>query len=120
MKCEASISDGAYYGEKLLRHPSRPTAIFACNDMIALGVMTAARNAGISIPDELSVIGFDNTIMSTVTVPLLTTVSQPIREMGRKTVQLLMEDIEKGDAFKQSILYSPELVVRQSTALQKQ
>lgn len=120
MKCEASISDGAYYGEKLLRHPSRPTAIFACNDMIALGVMTAARNAGISIPDELSVIGFDNTIMSTVTVPLLTTVSQPIREMGRKTVQLLMEDIEKGDAFRQSILYSPELVVRQSTALQKQ
>ncbi|GAA3331482.1 hypothetical protein GCM10020331_088240 [Ectobacillus funiculus] len=89
--------------------------------MIALGVMTAARNAGISIPDELSVIGFDNTIMSTVTVPLLTTVSQPIREMGRKNSTAINGGYrKKGDAFKQSILYSPELVVRQSTALQKQ
>jgi DNA-binding LacI/PurR family transcriptional regulator len=120
MRCDASISEGVHCGEQLLRHSSPPTAIFACNDLIALGVMKAARNVNVSIPDELSVIGFDNTILSTFTVPLLTTVSQPIREMGMKTVQLLVEEIGKQKSTKQRILYSPELVIRESTAPVKQ
>ena len=70
---------------------------------------------GIRVPEDLSVIGFDNTILAEMTAPPLTTISQPIREMGRRVVELLIDEIQ-GKKNKSKIILSPELVIRHSTA----
>src|SRR5699024_12599362 len=63
-----------------------PTAVFAGNDLLAIGVIQGATERAMKIPDDLAIIGFDNTILATTTVPGLTTISQPIAEMAEKTV----------------------------------
>src|SRR5699024_12451448 len=60
-----------------------PTAIFACNDLLAIGVIQGATERGMDIPEELAIIGFDNTILATTTDPGLTTISQPMAEMAQ-------------------------------------
>ncbi|HEX6971040.1 MAG TPA: substrate-binding domain-containing protein, partial [Limnochordia bacterium] len=70
---------------------SRPTAVFACNDPLAIGVVRAARAAGWRVPDDLSVVGFDGTLLAEVCDPPLATVVQPIEEMGKTAVALLHE-----------------------------
>lgn len=89
-----------------------PTAIFACNDQLAIGVIKAAKLRCIDIPGQLSLIGFDDTIVASTTVPGLTTVSQPIEEMGKKTVDILLEEIQLGKSKKDRVLYNPQLIVR--------
>jgi DNA-binding LacI/PurR family transcriptional regulator len=69
------------------------------------------------VPDQLSVIGFDDTILSTVTNPALTTIAQPLDEMVKLAFGLLIASPENGDAIKQKIVMQPELVVRESTAV---
>lgn len=116
VKTSATIENGKKVGLKLLRLKERPTAIFACNDLLAIGVIHAAKEVGINIPDELSVVGFDNTILSTITEPRLTTISQPIQDMGAKVIDMLIEEIEKETTLKQKMLFWPELIVRESTS----
>lgn len=94
----------------------RPTAIFACNDVLAIGAMQAARNLGIRVPDELSVVGFDNTYLAKITDPALTTVAQPIQAMGHRVVDLIAQEIDQANVVKQRVILLPELIVRQSTA----
>lgn len=74
--------DGVAGGTVLLDLPDRPTAIFAGSDEVALGVMEAARARGLRIPEDLSVVGFDDTQVARLASPPLTTVKQPLREMG--------------------------------------
>jgi len=74
--------DGVAGGSVLLDLPNRPTAIFAGSDEVALGVMEAARSRGLRIPEDLSVVGFDDTQVARLASPQLTTVKQPLREMG--------------------------------------
>ena len=73
----------------LLELPDPPTAIFAFNDNIAIGAMQAARARGLRVPDDLSVVGFDDVEHATIVTPALTTVRQPLAEMGRTAVSLL-------------------------------
>jgi DNA-binding LacI/PurR family transcriptional regulator len=104
---------------KLFALKNRPTAIFACNDLLAIGVIQALRELGMSIPEDVSVAGFDNTILANATNPPLTTVDQPKQEMGRQVVDLLIKNIEGKTGPKQRIILLPEIVVRQSTSAPK-
>jgi DNA-binding LacI/PurR family transcriptional regulator len=93
----------------------RPTAIFACNDLLAIGVLKEARSAGLSIPRDLSVIGFDNTMLAEICHPALTSIAQPLREMTDQAMVLLNESIDNPDSPKRKIMLMPELVIRHST-----
>jgi DNA-binding LacI/PurR family transcriptional regulator len=116
IQTEATIQKGYGSAKQLLSLQERPTAIFACNDLLAIGAMQAAKEAGIRIPQDLSIIGFDNTVLSVTTAPMLTTVAQPMKEMGAKVVDLLIQEMEESKLHKECLLLSPELIIRQSTA----
>ncbi|MFK7801174.1 MAG: LacI family DNA-binding transcriptional regulator [Anaerolineae bacterium] len=102
-------------GLKLLKMANQPTAIFALNDAMALGVYEAAESLGISIPEELSVVGFDDIPEAKYVRPQLTTVRQPQREIGRTATRLLVDLIEKPDRKMETITLETELIVRKST-----
>jgi LacI family transcriptional regulator len=104
----------AYKHAKNLLMKNNITAIFACNDMMAFGVYQAAHELNIRIPDELSVIGFDDIPFVSSLIPKLTTIRQDTYEMGRKAVELLINQIETGKT--ESVLFSPSLITRESTA----
>jgi LacI family transcriptional regulator len=115
--------DGAYTyesgiaaGEKLLRLDPRPTAIFASNDEMAAGVYHAARQLGLSIPDDLSVVGFDDTPVSRRLWPPLTTVRWPIHDMGRAAAQHLLRAASDQPTARDSAVFPAFLVERESTA----
>ncbi|WP_033019083.1 LacI family DNA-binding transcriptional regulator [Geobacillus sp. FSL W8-0032] len=122
LKCEESwivytdysMADGKKAAMELLQSTPRPTAIFACFDSLAVGTYQAAKELGLRIPDDLSVVGFDNTILSAIIDPPLTTVAQPIEQMGRQAVDLLIAQIEETNHTKQRIILPPHLVVRKS------
>ena len=105
------VRSGIEAGALLLAGARRPSAIFAANDDMALGVMMAARNAGLSIPDELSLAGFDDTPMSRAIWPPLTTVRQPIEAMGEAAAALIIDRSPREDPIKLDF----ELIVRAST-----
>lgn len=102
--------------EFLLRRSPRPTAVFATNDIIALGAWHEAHNQGIRIPDELSLVGFDDIEMVRWTVPPLTTVAQPKAEIGRKAVLALLDTLEGRGETDSITRLAPRLVQRGSTA----
>jgi len=112
-----STQDDGYAGmKKLLALKTRPTAIFARNDFTAMGAMHAIRDAGLRIPEDVAVVGFDNVPLAAYTMPPLTTVDQPTREQGREAAALLLERIE-GDKARErrEICLDCHLVIRQST-----
>ncbi len=100
--------------QTLLDLAEPPTAIFASNDVMALGVMEAARERGLRLPEDLSIIGFDDIPQAAHVHPLLTTVRQPLEEMGRAAALLLLQYIAHPDAPIERIKLPTELVVRQS------
>jgi DNA-binding LacI/PurR family transcriptional regulator len=108
---EAEISAG-----KLLDRENRPTAIFGCNDILAIGVMRAARARGIRIPEQLSIIGFDNTPLCSIVSPELSTIAMPVSELGKHVTDIIIKKIEHGESLKQRIRMLPDLVIRGSTA----
>jgi LacI family transcriptional regulator len=91
-----------------------PTAIFASNDLSAFGAMDAVREFGLRIPEDISVIGFDDIPQASLVYPKLTTVRQPLEQMGRVAVKLLLEQIEDPSRPPQRITLPTELVVRDS------
>ncbi|MFN2138136.1 MAG: LacI family DNA-binding transcriptional regulator [Candidatus Promineifilaceae bacterium] len=107
---------GRLGAEFFLELPQPPTAVFASNDDSAVGVMEAARARGLAIPDDLSVVGFDDIPMAKVLSPRLTTVKQPLTEMGSTAAQLLLDQIHNPMGEHQSIILPIELIVRESTA----
>lgn len=97
--------------------PDRPTAIFAFNDLMALGALQALYKRGVLVPDHVAVMGFDGIVTSQYTSPALTTVRQPLTRMGQTAVSLLMERIRgEGPEQAQYIELEPELIIRASTA----
>ena len=111
-----SFRSGSAAGEDLLSGPERPTAIFAANDHMAAGVMAYALKAGLSVPGDLSVAGFDATEMGEAMWPPLTTIRQPLEEMGKEAASLLMEPSARGeDGSGASSRGHFELIVRGST-----
>jgi LacI family transcriptional regulator len=109
-----TVQRGQAAAQALLALPERPTAIFAANDLMAFGVMVAARDLGLRIPQDLSVIGFDNIPETMLVSPRLTTVDQSIREMGVLGAQLLIRLIQ-GERPEQLRCTTPtRLIVRDS------
>jgi LacI family transcriptional regulator len=102
-------------GVELLDLPDRPTAIFAGSDQQALGVYEAARQQGLRIPQDLSVVGFDDLPVARWVSPPLTTVRQPLAEMGRAAAQMLGEIIEDRPLRSRRVELSTELIMREST-----
>jgi DNA-binding LacI/PurR family transcriptional regulator len=117
---QASHFNGALAFEqtvRLLRQDNPPTAIFAGNDSIAFGVIDAARCIGISVPTQLSVIGFDDSPQAVTTSLNLTTVRQPLQQIGETAAALLIRYMREPDEFvPETQLLAPELIVRGTTA----
>ncbi|KAB2496070.1 LacI family DNA-binding transcriptional regulator [Priestia endophytica] len=115
--CPHNLHESKKASLKLLKDVSeRPTAIFVSTEILALGVLQAARSLNISVPHELSVIGFDNSILAKISDPQLTTIEQPKKEMGEKVIELLISEIEQKSDVKQRVTLSPKLVIRESTS----
>lgn len=109
-----------YFGvagaRRLFALVDRPTAIFAGNDAIALGVLDEARSQGISVPGDLSLVGFDGTDITEQSVPRLTSVAQPLQEMGRTALRSILR-LANGEALESThVELATQLVVRDSTA----
>ncbi|WP_413623957.1 LacI family DNA-binding transcriptional regulator [Luteibacter sp. Lutesp34] len=110
-----SFESGVKAARQLLRLKERPTAIFAADDDMAVGAIWAAAEAGVSVPAEVSICGFDDTTIATQVWPLLTTVHQPVRDMGKRaTEELLLGLLGKGEPRMVEVDYQMRL--RASTA----
>lgn len=101
---------------QLLELPEPPTAIFAANDTIAIGVWEEARRRGMTLPQDLSIVGFDGTSYAESTMPQLTTVEQPLREIGRAAARTLLRQIDGEQPDSTRIELATRLLVRESTA----
>ncbi|MEO8483899.1 MAG: LacI family DNA-binding transcriptional regulator [Acidobacteriota bacterium] len=110
-----SIGSGVTGAERLLQAKVPPTAIFCFNDEMAMGVIETARRRGVKIPDQLSVVGFDDIRFSRHTDPPLTTVAQPMREIGEGCVRLLLEILQGQVVDPVSITLPHELTIRGTT-----
>jgi LacI family transcriptional regulator len=99
----------------LLELPEPPTAIFAFNDSIAIGALHAARDRGLRVPEDLSIMGFDDIEPAILVAPALTTVRQPLSEMGRTAVHVLVRLLERRTSETPHIELPTRLVVREST-----
>jgi LacI family transcriptional regulator len=100
--------------QTLLEHHPDLTAIFAANDHMALGVIKGLRRVGRRIPDDISVIGFDNISFCTIVSPELTTIAQPIIEVGQRVIQLLIMHIHEPTAPPEVVVLQPTLIIRES------
>jgi LacI family transcriptional regulator len=98
---------------ELLSRAQRPTALFAANDLSAIATMTAAQGLGLTVPDDLSVIGFDNVPESAMASPPLTTIRQPLQQMGAEALRLLV-DLLAGIERETHVRLPTDLVVRAS------
>ncbi len=79
---------------ELLARPSPPTALFVCNDLMAVGALCAAHEAGLRVPEDISIVGFDDIPLASFSVPRLTTVAQPARQLGARAVALLVSRLK--------------------------
>jgi len=110
------ISELGIQPAKALLANKRPfTALFAYNDASAVGAMSVFQQAGFRVPTDISVVGFDDISLSSFAIPPLTTVRQPLLEMGRAAAQILLDRIEDRAPFVQEVAVAPELIVRKST-----
>ncbi|WP_034671975.1 LacI family DNA-binding transcriptional regulator [Ectobacillus panaciterrae] len=100
----------------LLDSPNPPTAIISCNDVLAIGALLGVREKNLKIPEDLSITGFDNTLLSKSSDPPLTTVEVPVQNMCSRAVDLLIEEIKGKSIEKQKILMLPKLIIRKSTS----
>ena len=108
--------EGVLSGTALIDLPERPTAVFAFSDELALGVIEAARGRGLRVPEDLSVVGFDDTQMARLASPPLTTVRQPLREMGAVALRTALQLAAGEKVHFRHVELATELVVRNSTA----
>ncbi len=109
------LDSGYTKGMELLNTENPPTAIFAVNNLMAIGVLKAARAMDLHVPRELSVIGFDDSILSELIEPSLTVVRQPIEEMGATAAKLLLEQLNGKEDVK-TVTLQPTLIKRDSCA----
>ncbi|MEO6972888.1 MAG: LacI family DNA-binding transcriptional regulator [Rhodoferax sp.] len=109
-------SQGGYEAlHAILRTQPLPTAVFVCNDLMAIGALRAAHESAMQVPGALSIVGFDDIELSGFTSPPLTTVAQPKQRMGALAVDMLLERIEGRRSDTRKVVLQPELRVRAST-----
>jgi len=120
MHGDFSIESGLVAGERLLARQEPPTAVFCFNDEMALGVMQVVRRHGLSMPGDVSIVGFDDIRFSRHMDPPLTTIAQPMREIGEGTVRLLLDILSGKTIVPTSVTLPHTLVVRGSTAVARE
>jgi LacI family transcriptional regulator len=99
----------------ILQMDPRPTAIFALNDLMALGALRAVTEAGYSVPKDIAVVGYDDLEIARFTNPPLTTIAQPKKEIGTQAVNLLVDRMSRKSRPPSRLVLPPELIVRRST-----
>ncbi|MCK4824411.1 substrate-binding domain-containing protein, partial [bacterium] len=117
------VKEGVFYFEDgqqamkgFIQLPERPTAVFAVNDLNAIGAMKFAEEEGLKVPQDITVVGFDDIMWSSLVKPSLTTIAQPKRELGEIAAELLLEKISSKDTRKvEEIVLEPKLIVRESS-----
>ena len=110
-------SQGGYEAmHAILRTEPAPSAVFVCNDLMAIGALRAAHESGVHVPDDLSIVGFDDIEFSAYTSPPLTTVAQPKERIGALAVDMLLERVGGKRRDPRKVVLQPELRVRASTA----
>lgn len=110
-----SIDSGYDIGTTLLAGSARPTAVFATNDYVAIGVMAAARDLGLAIPDDLAVVGFNDARLAQSMLVPLSSVALPLPEIGRRAVEMLVDCMEGRPV--ESVVLTPRLHIRASSQL---
>ena len=110
-----TLEQGAVGLARLLTLSEPPTAVFCSNDILAFGALRAAFDRGVHVPDDLSLVGFDDSPMATMMNPRLTTVYQPAQEMGRQACRMVLRLIE-GEDVERTIVLPTELQIRETTA----
>jgi LacI family transcriptional regulator len=104
---------GGYFAAKHLLQQN-PKALYVASDMMAIGALRAIRESGLSVPDDIAVIGFDDIPAAAISDPPLTTVRQPVRRMGMQLVESLLDIIENGNAPPRRVVFDTKLVIRES------
>jgi DNA-binding LacI/PurR family transcriptional regulator len=117
-RCPSSLAGGDAALRRLMRLPEPPTAVAASTDMVAIGALHAAHALGVDVPDRLSVVGFDDIVVATHTVPALTTLRMPVTEIVRHAIERAISLARDPQAPRDPSLevFAPILVVRESTA----
>jgi len=116
VKGDFQYESGSQAMYSLLTVDNPPTAVFACNDMMAVGAICEAVELGWQVPDAVSVVGFDDVRLASLTNPPLTTVAQPKYEMGTVVTKLLIERMHDLDMPARRRVFDVSILVRQSTA----
>jgi LacI family transcriptional regulator len=112
---EEGYKEGYVFGQKLLARAAPFTSLFAFNDVSAIGAMRAFCDAGLRVPGDVSVVGFDDIQSAAFQNPRLTTVRQPLREMGETAARMLLRRLAGEPASSEDITVEPQLIVREST-----
>ncbi len=109
--------EGGYSGaQRLLRLDPAPTAIFASNDLAAVGALNAVEEAGLAVPSDVSLVGYDNTALASLRHISLTTINQPRRQIGEMAMRAILRRIDKNQARAKRSVVEPRLVARDTTA----
>lgn len=119
-----NTSDVAYETQNILRKffqddENNATAIFACNDFMAVGALNACNNLNIKVPDEISIIGFDNTIISSISNPALTSVDLNMKYIGQKAAKQIMYMIKNKQLVAEKICFETKLIYKESCSENK-
>src|SRR5699024_2812237 len=110
-----SYEAGIEGAEKLLALKERPTAIFAASDEMAVGVIHGIQDAGLSVPEDIEVVGFNNTRLSTMVRPTLTTIVQPTYDIGAVSMRLLTKFMNKEEVEEKKVILPHRIIERNST-----
>jgi LacI family transcriptional regulator len=113
--CGSTLEDGYQAALKLLNHFPRPTAIIAINDLMAIGVLRAAGDLGLSVPRDFSLVSFDNISVTQYLVPRLTTATKDAVRLGREAVRMLLNRIQNPHLPRQKMYIPARLILREST-----
>jgi LacI family transcriptional regulator len=114
-ECGPAIEDGYQAALKLLKLSSRPTAIIAINDLLAISAIRAAADLGLSVPDDLSLVGYDDIPMADYLMPRLTTVTKNALLLGKKAFEMVLARIQNPDLPRQQLHSPARLIIREST-----
>jgi DNA-binding LacI/PurR family transcriptional regulator len=114
-ECGPAIEDGYWAAKRLLELQHRPTAIISITDLLAMGALRAAADLKLHVPDDLSLVGYDNIPMSDFLIPRLTTVTKDAYSLGIQAFKMLMSRIENPDLPRQIVQHPSRLIIREST-----
>lgn len=108
------FTGGYEAAKKLLELDTRPTAVFAANDLMALGAIYAIQDAGLNVPEDIAIVGYDNRDFTGIFRPQITTVSMPVYEMGKASAELLLRQLREGPEQEDEVKIKGQLLIRES------